>query len=65
MDGRSGTASSGIEARSEPKDLGDIRFLVSRHRPDLGKVREIIAGFEPRARQAATENLVYLDVIES
>jgi hypothetical protein len=51
--------------RAEPKDLGDIRFLVSRHRPDLRKVREIIAGFEPRARQAATENLVYLDVIES
>jgi hypothetical protein len=51
--------------RAEPKDLGDIRFLVSRHRSDLRKVREIIGGFEPRARQAATKNLVYLDVIES
>jgi hypothetical protein len=46
-------------------DLGDIQFLVSRHRPDLKRVRQIIAGFNPPARGRATENLVYLDVLET
>jgi hypothetical protein len=51
--------------RAEPKDLGDIRFLVSRHRPDLNRVRKIAAHFNPPAREHATENLVYLDVLET
>ena len=51
--------------RAEPKDLGDIRFLVSRHRPDLQRVRQIIAGFDHPARQRASENLVYLDVLDT
>ncbi len=51
--------------RADPKDLGDIRFLVSRHRPDLGRVRRVVAGFESPARERATENLVYLDVLET
>jgi hypothetical protein len=51
--------------RAEPKDLGDIRFLLSRHRPDLQRVRGIIAEFETRARERASENLVYLDVLET
>ena len=51
--------------RAEPKDLGDIRFLVSRHRPELSRVRRIIAEFNPLARERATENLVYLDVLET
>lgn len=51
--------------RAEPKDLGDIRFLVSRHRPDLARVRQIIAGFKSPGRERATENLVYLDVLET
>ena len=49
--------------RAEPKDLADIQFLVSRHRPDLQRVREIIAKFTLPARERATENLVYLDVL--
>jgi hypothetical protein len=49
--------------RAEPKDLGDIQFLVSRHRPDLQRVRDIIAKFNPPACERATENLVYLDVL--
>ena len=49
--------------RAEPKDLGDIRFLVSRHRPDQGRIRQIIAGFDQGARGKATESLVYLDVL--
>jgi hypothetical protein len=49
--------------RAEPKDLGDIQFLVSRHRPDLRRVRDIIARFSQPARERATENLVYLDVL--
>jgi hypothetical protein len=51
--------------RAEPKDLGDIRFLVSRYRPDLARVREIVAGFERRARKRASENLVYLEVLQN
>ena len=51
--------------RAEPKDLGDIRFLVSRHRPDLQRVRSIVAQFNAKARARATENLVYLDVLET
>jgi len=51
--------------RAEPKDLGDIQFLVSRHRPDLQRVREIIVGFNSQARERATENLVYLEVLEA
>ena len=50
--------------RAEPKDLGDIRFLISRHRPDLQQVRQIVTGFEQPARRRASENLVYLDVLE-
>jgi hypothetical protein len=51
--------------RAEAKDLGDIRFLISRHRPDLQRVRQIIAGFEPLARERALENQVYLEVFQS
>lgn len=51
--------------RAEPKDLGDIRFLVSRHRPDLQRVHQIVAGFEPPARGRASENLIYLDVFRN
>lgn len=51
--------------RSEPKDLGDIRFLLSRHRPDVHRIRAIIAGFTNPARGHAMENLIYLDVLDS
>jgi hypothetical protein len=51
--------------RAEPKDLSDVRFLVSRHRPNLDRVRAIVAGFASPARERATENLVYLDVLET
>ena len=50
--------------RAEPKDLGDITFLISRHRPDLRRLRQIIVGFDPTAREKASENLVYLDVLK-
>lgn len=50
--------------RAEPKDLGDIRFLSSRHRPDLQRIRQIISEFNSQACERATENLVYLDVLE-
>lgn len=50
--------------RAEPKDLGDIRFLISRHRPDVNLVRKVVAEFSLPARERATENLVYLDVFE-
>lgn len=49
--------------RADPKDLGDIRFLMSRHRPDVPRVRRIIAEFNPQARERTTENLIYRDVL--
>ena len=51
--------------RAEPKDLNDIAFLISRHRPDLQRIRQIIAGFGQTARERASENLVYLDVLKA
>ena len=50
--------------RAEPKDLSDIRFLISRHRPELARIRNIIAEFTGTARERALENLIYLDVLE-
>lgn len=50
--------------RAEPKDLEDITFLISRHRPDHQRIRMVVASFEPAARAKATENLVYLDVLK-
>src|SRR5260370_42516695 len=51
--------------RAEPKDLGDIRFLNSRHRPDEQRVRHIVQGFERVAGEEASENLTYLDLLET
>jgi hypothetical protein len=51
--------------RAEPKDLEDIAFLISRHRPRLEHVRRIAAAFDQPARERAVENLVYLDVLKS
>lgn len=51
--------------RAESKDLEDVAFLISRHRPDQERIRQIVAGFESYARDKATGNLVYLDVLES
>ena len=51
--------------RAEPKDLGDIRFLMSRHRPDVARIRKVISEFNDPARARATENLIYLDVLET
>lgn len=50
--------------RAEPKDLADIQFLASRHRPDLSRVREIVGKFHDPARERASENLVYLEVLK-
>ena len=51
--------------RADPKDLGDIRFLINHHRPDGKRVRQIVANFLPQAREKAAENLVYLNVLET
>lgn len=49
--------------RAEPKDIADIRFLISRHRPDSARIREIVAAFTPASRERADENLIYLEVL--
>lgn len=51
--------------RASPKDLGDVQFLISRHRPSLDRVREIILQFPEPAKGRAVENLVYLDVLKA
>ena len=50
--------------RCEPRVLSDIRFLISHYHPDEGTVRSLIAGLSPRNREQASENLIYLTVIE-
>ena len=50
--------------RAEPKDIEDITFLISRHRPEPERIRQIIAGFERVARDKAEGNLVYLEVLK-
>lgn len=51
--------------RAEAKDLGDIQFLLSHYRPDLQRIKQIIAEFNPRAREQASENIVYLEVLKT
>lgn len=50
--------------RAEPKDLADIRFLFSLHRPSSARIREIVASFSHASRARAGENLVYLEVFQ-
>ena len=49
--------------RAEPKDISDIRFLVSLHRPDPARIRALIATLPTASRERAQENLVYLEVL--
>ena len=51
--------------RASPKDLGDIQFLISRYRPSLDRIREVIVHFPEPAKGRAVENLVYLDVLKA
>ena len=49
--------------RAEPKDISDIRFLISLHRPDAARIRALVATLPPASRERAEENLVYLEVL--
>ena len=49
--------------RADPKDISDIRFLISLHRPDAARIRALVAAFPPGSRARAEENLVYLEVL--
>lgn len=51
--------------RAEPKDLADIRFLLARHRPEAGRIRDIILALPGEARARAQENLVYLEILSA
>lgn len=51
--------------RAEPKDLGDIRFLLSRYRPDLQRIRDLVTAFRQPGREQAMENLLYLETLET
>ena len=50
--------------RAEAKDLGDITFLISHHRPNLERIRQIVGGFDQTAREKAADNLIYLEVLK-
>lgn len=49
--------------RAEAKDLEDIAFLLSSYQPSRNDIRRAIKTMPPRAREKATENLIYLDVL--
>lgn len=49
--------------RFDAKDLSDIRFLISRHRPDGQVIRKLIQSLPPTSREHVLENLVYLDIL--
>lgn len=50
--------------RAESKDLGDIRFLLHRHRPNRENIRRVVHSLPGAARERALENLVYLDIFQ-
>jgi len=50
--------------RSEPKDIEDIQFLIKLHQPNLQTVKQIIESFPDTAKERATENLVYLEILQ-
>jgi len=45
----------GSLVRASPEDLGDIQFLISRNRPSLDRVREIIDHFPEPAKGRAPD----------
>lgn len=49
--------------RAEPKDLEDIAFLISRYQPTRQDIEEAVNTMPRRARETATENLVYLSTM--
>lgn len=51
--------------RCDPKDLADIRFLISKHRPDFQLIRNLVTSLGPRSRELALENLIYLDILSA
>jgi hypothetical protein len=51
--------------RAEPKDLGDIAYLLATFRPDLEAINKAIQTMPREAREKASENTVYLDVLST
>ena len=49
--------------RAAPKDLADIAYLLSVHRPARQDIEQAIASMPREARGKAAENLVYLDAM--
>jgi hypothetical protein len=50
--------------RAEGKDLEDITWMMTKYKPDVKKVKNVINSFPPEAKNKAKENLIYLSVIE-
>lgn len=51
--------------RAEPKDLSDIAYLLATFRPDKAAIETAIKTMPREAREKATENLVYLSVLDA
>ena len=49
--------------RATEKDVEDIAWLASQHRPDKSKIIQIIQTFPYPQRETAMENMVYLETI--
>jgi hypothetical protein len=50
--------------RSDAKDIEDIRFLYNHFQPDTSLIKEIIEAFPTSKRGIASENLVYLEILQ-
>ena len=49
---------------ADARDITGIRFLMARHRPEVARIREIVAALPSESRLRATENLVYLEILQ-
>lgn len=50
--------------RANAKDIEDIQFLRHHFQPELTEVKNIILAFPKGKRDIATENLVYLEILQ-
>ena len=54
---------AGKLVRGEPRDLEDIAFLLATFQPERADIEAAIKTMPTTAKEKATENLVYLDVL--
>ncbi|MBC7981282.1 MAG: hypothetical protein H7Y36_12035 [Armatimonadetes bacterium] len=50
--------------RANLKDIQDIQFLMQAYRPEKSAIEKVIQTLPPSPREAATENLIYLEILK-